>query len=129
MMILFRRGAGVMIVSLLAIGCTGASKALRPSARSAPPSPSTRAQATNASPSETWRAEMVGEITSVRAAGQFAVVRFPVGVMPPPGTVLAVWRQGVKSAEVRVTGPQRDLLTVVDILKGECRIGDEVRSY
>jgi hypothetical protein len=72
---------------------------------------------------------MSGEIASVHPAGQFVVLRFPVGVMPPQGTVLAVWRQGVKSAEVRVSGPQRDLLIAADILKGECRVGDEVRSH
>jgi hypothetical protein len=41
---------------------------------------------------------------------------------------LEVYRTGLKVAEVRITGPSRDLNTVADIVAGECQPGDEVRG-
>jgi hypothetical protein len=44
------------------------------------------------------------------------------------GSKLFVYRQGLKVAELVVTGPQRDDHTVADIRTGDCRTGDEIRD-
>jgi hypothetical protein len=41
---------------------------------------------------------------------------------------MGAYRQGLKVADVRISGPQRDVHTVVDIVAGECRVGDDVRE-
>ncbi len=74
------------------------------------------------------RSEIRGRVTTVNGPGRFAVLKFAVGVMPPRETVLGVYHQGVKAGEIRVTGPQRDTMSVGDILSGECAAGDEVRA-
>ena len=69
-----------------------------------------------------------GAVVSVNAAARFAVVRFPLGYMPPLDQRMSAYRQGLKVADLRISGPQRDIHTVADVLAGECRPGDEVRA-
>lgn len=69
-----------------------------------------------------------GAIVSVNPGARFAVVRFPMGDMPPLNQRMSVYRQGLKVADLKISGPQRDAHTVADILAGECRVGDEVRA-
>jgi hypothetical protein len=70
-----------------------------------------------------------GRITSVNTASRFAVITYPLGMpLPAVESKLDVYRAGLKVAEVRVTGPSRDLNTVADITAGECQPGDEVRG-
>ena len=69
-----------------------------------------------------------GRIVSVNTNGRFAVLRFPLGEMPRVQDRLNVYRDGLKVGEIRISGPQRDTHTVADVVAGECRIGDEVRS-
>ena len=68
-----------------------------------------------------------GTIVSVNSTARFAVVRFPIGQMPPVNQQMSVYRQGLKVADVKISGPQRDTQIVADITAGECRPGDEVR--
>lgn len=70
-----------------------------------------------------------GRITSVNPAARFVVITYPIGVpLPPLERKLDVYRAGLKVAELKVTGPARDLNTVADITAGECQPGDEVRG-
>src|SRR5687768_2892979 len=69
-----------------------------------------------------------GTIISVNSGARFAVLRFPLGDMPPLNQRMSVYRQGLKVADLKISGPQRDAHTVADILAGECRAGDEVRG-
>lgn len=70
-----------------------------------------------------------GRITSVNPAARFVVITYPVGVpLPAIERKLDVYRSGLKVAEVKITGPSRDLNTVGDITAGECQPGDEVRG-
>jgi hypothetical protein len=69
-----------------------------------------------------------GRVASVNASARFVVLRFPIGGMPALQKRLAVYRQGAKVGELRVSGPQYDNNTVADIISGECRIGDEARE-
>jgi hypothetical protein len=68
-------------------------------------------------------------ITSVNPAARYVVITYPVGVaLPAIERKLDVYRSGLKVAEVKITGPSRDLNTVADITAGECQPGDEVRG-
>lgn len=71
---------------------------------------------------------LTGSIVSVNDVGRFVVLSFPVGRLPAENSTLYVYRQGLKVAELKVTGPQKDDHTVADIRTGECRVKDEVRN-
>ena len=53
---------------------------------------------------------------------------FAVGQMPMLEQKLNVYRGGLKTGEVRITGPQRDDNIVADIVVGDAAAGDEVRD-
>lgn len=63
----------------------------------------------------------------VNSTGRFVVLTFPLGGVPTIGAHLNVYRSGSKVAAVDVTGPQRDVNTVADIVSGSPQINDEVR--
>jgi hypothetical protein len=71
---------------------------------------------------------LTGSVVSVNDVGRFVVLRFTLGRLPAPEATLFVYRQGLKVAELKVTGPQKDDHTVADIRTGECRVKDEVRD-
>jgi hypothetical protein len=68
-----------------------------------------------------------GRISSVNAGARFVVISFASGQLPALERQLGVFRNGLKVAEIKITGPHRDGNTVGDILAGECQAGDEVR--
>ena len=68
-----------------------------------------------------------GTVISVNASARFVVVRFPMAEMPPLNQRMSAYRQGLKVADLNISGPQRDTHTVADVIAGECRVGDEVR--
>lgn len=68
-----------------------------------------------------------GKITSVNVGARFAVITFYSGQLPALERHLGVFRNGLKVAEIKITGPHRDGNTVGDIVAGECQSGDEVR--
>jgi hypothetical protein len=70
----------------------------------------------------------VGRVTFVNAKARFVVISYPVGDMPALERRLNVYRNGLKVAEVKVTGPTHDTHTAGDILAGDCQTGDEVRE-
>jgi hypothetical protein len=67
----------------------------------------------------------VGRVELVNAEGRFVVVSFPAGHVPPPGQSWRINHRGLKIGRVKITGPQRELDTVADIVEGEANIGDE----
>ena len=68
-----------------------------------------------------------GKVTVVNSTARYVILSYPLGQMPAPDQRLAVYRHGLKVAEIRV-GPQRiDTNAVADILAGDCQAGDEVR--
>ncbi|PYK29105.1 MAG: hypothetical protein DME57_11370 [Verrucomicrobia bacterium] len=69
-----------------------------------------------------------GTVISVNPSARFAVVRFPIGQMPALNQHMNAYRQGLKVADLKISGPQRDVHTVADVVAGECRVGDEVRA-
>jgi hypothetical protein len=69
-----------------------------------------------------------GEVVRVNSKARFVVLSFPVARMPEAGQYLSVWRTNGIVGLVRVSGPQREEITVADLVTGECKAGDEVRE-
>ncbi len=71
---------------------------------------------------------LAGKVYSYNESGRYVVLSFPVGRMPAMGRSLFIYRNGLKTGEVKVTGPQRDTNTVADLVTGDAQAGDEVRD-
>lgn len=69
----------------------------------------------------------IGKVAKVNSTARFVVMTFPLGAVPAMDRRLTVYRKGVKVAEIKVTGPERDSNTVGDIISGEVEVNDEVR--
>jgi len=69
-----------------------------------------------------------GKVIMYESAGRFVVVNFPAGQMPTMGQILFLYRAGLKTAEVKITGPQGYGNIVADLLTGDVKIGDDVRD-
>jgi hypothetical protein len=70
----------------------------------------------------------VGTVVMVNVEARFVIVSFPTGPVPPAERRLQVYHNGLKVAELKVTGPQRENNTVADILDGQAQAQDEVRE-
>lgn len=68
-----------------------------------------------------------GKIAAANAALRFVVVDFSLGQMPGADQRMAVYRQGLKVGEIKITGPERNGNIAADLLAGEAQVGDEVR--
>lgn len=62
------------------------------------------------------------------AVGRFVVLTFPVDRMPPNDQIFFIYHAGLKSGEVKITGPVRNNTIVADLISGEAQAGDEVRD-
>ena len=70
-----------------------------------------------------------GRITSVNLTSRHVVVSYPIGIpLPFIEQRLFVYRAGLKVAELKVSKERIDVNLVADIISGECRAGDEVRT-
>jgi hypothetical protein len=65
-----------------------------------------------------------GRIATINSPGQFAVLDFNVGRIPPLRSELNVYRGNEVVGVVRLTGPARDNLVAADIVDGELAVGD-----
>ncbi len=72
--------------------------------------------------------QISGQVAMVNAGAKFVVVTFPPGPMPQPGQRLIIYHNGIKAAEVKVTGPQHENDTVADIISGDIQLHDEARA-
>jgi hypothetical protein len=101
-------------------GCAG------PGAATGPGTPA-RPGATNALivvPSSVVR----GKVAAVNPTARYVILSYPIGHLPAPDRRLAVYRRGLKVAEIRVGSQRLDTNAVADILTGDCEAGDEVRD-
>ena len=109
-----------LLVALFVVGC-------RHPRDQASPSPS--AGGTNAPPvAVTPDAALIGEVYRVNASAGIVVLRFPVGRMAAAQQRLNVYRAGLKVGEVVASGAPNDDMIAGDIVAGEARVGDVVRS-
>lgn len=69
---------------------------------------------------------LAAKVVSVNTVGRFVVLSFPAGGMPKIDQTLFLYRNGLKVAEIRVTGPQQDSNIVADLVSGEAQVGDTV---
>lgn len=72
--------------------------------------------------------ELTGRVSLVNTSSRYAIVAFPIGALPATGSVLGVYRDGLKVGELKVNGPQMDNLITADLVTGDCGAGDEVRT-
>jgi hypothetical protein len=71
---------------------------------------------------------LTASVARYNVAGRFVVLSFPVSQMPKLEQTLFLYRNGLKVAEVKVTGPQNDNNIVADLVSGDAQVGDEVRD-
>jgi len=68
------------------------------------------------------------KVVRYNSVGRYVVLSFPVGQMPAAGQGLFLYRGGLKTGAVRITGPQNDNNIVADVVDGDAQVGDEVRD-
>jgi len=71
---------------------------------------------------------LTAKVLAVNAVGRFVVLNFPNNRLPKLEQHLFLYRGGLKTAEVKVVGPQQDTSIVADIVSGDAQIGDTVRD-
>jgi hypothetical protein len=71
---------------------------------------------------------LAARVVSYNEAGRFVVLSFPIGQMPGMGQTLFLYRGGLKTGVVKITGPERDNDIVADVVSGDGHVGDEVRD-
>src|SRR5688572_24400508 len=70
-----------------------------------------------------------GRIASVNEKLRFVVVDFTNSRRPTIDERLGVYRVGEKVAEIKVSGPYRNTTVAADIVAGEVKYGDEVKTH
>ena len=73
-------------------------------------------------------AALTAKVISVNTVGRFVVLHFPAGQMPKLQQTLFLYHAGLKTAEVKITGPQHENDIVADLVSGEAQVGALVRS-
>ena len=71
---------------------------------------------------------LVAKVVSVNTVARFVVLNFPPDRMPKVGQSLFIYHEGLKVAEVKITGPQQEFNIVADLVSGDARAGDIVRD-
>ena len=122
----------LLLATLALVGCSAKPPAEKSTfgLRHVPPSGATVGR-TNATPITVTPAldTVYGKVAHVNPAARFVVLTYPIGKLPPIEKRLSVYRNGMKVAELKVTGPARDQNTVADITAGEAQPGDEARDF
>jgi hypothetical protein len=82
----------------------------------------------NPAPIVTVDNSLTAKVVRYNSTGRFVVLSFPVGQLPQTGQTFFLYRSGMKVAQIKITGPERDNDTVADITEGDAQVGDEVRE-
>ncbi|HEY5344960.1 MAG TPA: hypothetical protein VIK62_01290 [Verrucomicrobiae bacterium] len=119
-----------LLLALITSGCFSIYGNEKPEAVNAKPTASTPASAPAPAlkPIVTPNYSLAAKVISVNIIGRFVVLSFPASQMPKVEQTLFLYRDGLKVAEVRVTGPQQDSNIVADLTSGEAQVGDAVRD-
>ncbi|MGD0745928.1 MAG: hypothetical protein ABSA45_12315 [Verrucomicrobiota bacterium] len=109
----------LLLAGMMAAGCIFHRAKKTPASTSAPRMSETVVKPDNS---------LAARVATYNVAGRFVVLSFPVGQMPKLDQTLFLYRDGLKVAEIKVTGPQRDNNIVADLVSGDAQAGDEVRD-
>jgi hypothetical protein len=90
----------------------------------APAQPAPASSQTVVTPDES----LTAKVLTVNTVGRFVILNFPEGRMPRLDQHLFLYRNGLKTSEVKVVGPQQDTSIVADIVSGDAQVGDTVRE-
>jgi hypothetical protein len=71
---------------------------------------------------------MTARIASVNDKLRFVIVDFTNSRQPSVDEKLGVYRVGEKVAEIKISGPYRNTTVAADIVSGEVKYGDEVKT-
>ncbi len=71
---------------------------------------------------------LLAKVVAVNDVGRFVIVGFPNNQVPKLQQSLFLYRAGLKTAEVKVTGPQSENNVVADLISGDAKVGDTVRD-
>jgi hypothetical protein len=112
-----RNVIALFCVTLLLAGC----RSPKPAPGTAPPSAGKKPEQTYITPDFS----AAGRVELVNSQGRFVVLSFPPGRVPAIGQMMRINHRGLKVGEVRITGPQREIDTVADLVEGEANVGDE----
>lgn len=85
-----------------------------------------RPAATKPAPIVTPDFSLSARVVSVNTVGRFVVLSFPASQLPKMDQTLFLYRDGLKTGEVRITGPQQDSNIVADLVSGDAQVGDTV---
>jgi len=108
---------GFLCAALLLAGCIHQ----KPPANAPPPPAKKQTQETRITPDF----KTIGRVEMVNAEGRFVVLSFPPGRVPPPGQRWRITHAGLNIGRVTISGPQREIDTVADIVEGTANVGDE----
>jgi hypothetical protein len=111
---------GLLCMAVFVAGCAN-SKA---PAHAAVPPDQMRTQPTYITPD----LKTVGRVELVNTQGRFVVISFPPGHVPPSGQHWRITHAGLQIGEVTISGPQREVDTVADIVDGTANVGDEATA-
>ena len=111
---------GSLLLALaLAAGCA---------AHSSVPTVSQSVAAPKTAPIVTLDSSLSARVVSYNQAAQYVVLDFPSGKLPNMNETLFLYRNGLKTAELKVTGPKSENNIVADVVTGDVQVGDEVRD-
>jgi hypothetical protein len=117
--------ATLALVTLVASGCF--SRKEKVAAQSTPPTFTIRS-GSNTNVVMTPATSPTGRVVRINKEGNFAVISFPIGQLPANGTVFGIYHAGMKSGQIKISGPAQETFTVGDLIAGSGQEGDEVRA-
>ena len=68
------------------------------------------------------------KVISFNTVARFVIVNFPGGQLPKQGQTLFLYRNGLKVAEIKISGPQENDNIVADLVSGDAQVGDTVSA-
>ncbi len=71
---------------------------------------------------------LMAKVVTVNQVGRFVIVGFPNTEVPKLQQTMFLYRAGLKVAEVKLIGPQDGNNIVAEIVSGDAKTGDTVRS-
>jgi hypothetical protein len=113
--------APVLLAMALAAGCA----AHHAHPKTTPPP---AVQPTASAPIITLDSSLSARVVSYNQAAEYVVLGFPSNQLPKIGDTLFLYRNGLKTAQLKVTGPASENNIVADVLTGDVQVGDEVRN-